>query len=80
MFSDEVLAVSTAPYSSTPCPLLILRAQVDTTQATLLVTEPYFNLPNIQDTYDQLVFEEYEFAAYYRCTRASPPTRRFLFP
>lgn len=53
------------------------RAQVDTTQATLLVTEPYFNLPNIQDTYDQLVFEEYEFAAYYRCTRASasPPVR-----
>ncbi|KJA23273.1 hypothetical protein HYPSUDRAFT_138004 [Hypholoma sublateritium FD-334 SS-4] len=44
---------------------------VDTTQATLLVTEPYFNLPNIQDTYDQLVFEEYEFAAYFRCTPAS---------
>ncbi|KAF9481127.1 actin-related protein Arp6 [Pholiota conissans] len=44
---------------------------VDTTQSSLLITEPYFNLPNIQDTYDQLIFEEYEFSAYYRCTPAS---------
>ncbi|KXN84331.1 Actin-like protein ARP6 [Leucoagaricus sp. SymC.cos] len=44
---------------------------VDTTQASLLLTEPYFNLPNIQDVYDQFVFEEYEFQSYYRCTPAS---------
>ncbi|KAF8956525.1 actin-related protein Arp6 [Flammula alnicola] len=44
---------------------------VDTTQASLLITEPYFNLPNIQDVYDQLIFEEYEFSSYYRCTPAS---------
>ncbi|KAF8182292.1 actin-related protein Arp6 [Pholiota molesta] len=44
---------------------------VDTTQSSLLITEPYFNLPNIQDTYDQLIFEEYEFSSYYRCTPAS---------
>ncbi|CAK9780965.1 unnamed protein product [Cutaneotrichosporon oleaginosum] len=29
---------------------------------SLLVTEPYFNLPNIAETYDQMVFEEWEFA------------------
>lgn len=33
------------------------------------MTEPYFNLPNIAETYDQMVFEEWEFEAYYRCTR-----------
>ncbi|KAJ3574134.1 hypothetical protein NP233_g1962 [Leucocoprinus birnbaumii] len=44
---------------------------VDTTEASLLLTEPYFNLPNVQDVYDQLVFEEYEFQSYFRCTSAS---------
>ncbi|KAJ3507482.1 hypothetical protein NLJ89_g6281 [Agrocybe chaxingu] len=45
--------------------------RVDTTQAALLMTEPYFNLPKLQDDCDQLVFEEYEFSSYYRCTPAS---------
>lgn len=45
--------------------------QVNTTESTLLITEPYFNLPNIQETYDQFIFEEYEFESYYRCTRLS---------
>ncbi|BEI84061.1 hypothetical protein CcaverHIS002_0406650 [Cutaneotrichosporon cavernicola] len=40
-------------------------------ETSLLVTEPYFNLPNIAETYDQMVFEEWEFASYYRCTSAS---------
>ncbi|KDQ15131.1 hypothetical protein BOTBODRAFT_131733 [Botryobasidium botryosum FD-172 SS1] len=44
---------------------------VDTRQLSLLVTEPYFNLSSIQETYDQLVFEEYEFDSYFRCTPAS---------
>lgn len=44
---------------------------IDTTDSALLITEPYFNLPNIQEQYDQLVFEEYEFKEYYRCTPAS---------
>jgi actin-related protein 6 len=39
----------------------------------LLVTEPYFNLPNIAETYDQMVFEEWEFDSYFRCTRESTP-------
>ena len=43
--------------------------QVDTSDSALLITEPYFNLPNIQEQYAQLVFEEYEFKEYYRCTR-----------
>ena len=43
--------------------------QVDTTESSLLITEPYFNLPNLQDVYDQFVFEEYEFLSYHRCTR-----------
>lgn len=41
-------------------------------ETSLLVTEPYFNLPNIAETYDQIVFEEYEFDSYYRCTRGCP--------
>lgn len=34
---------------------------------SLLVTEPPFNLPAIAETYDQMVFEEYEFESYLRC-------------
>ncbi|KAI0819238.1 actin-like protein Arp6 [Trametes gibbosa] len=45
--------------------------RINTAEASLLITEPYFNLPNIQDVYDQFVFEEYEFQAYHRCTPAS---------
>lgn len=44
---------------------------VDTADSSLLITEPYFNLPNIQDVYDQFVFEEYEFHSYHRCTPAA---------
>lgn len=44
---------------------------LDTTEASILVTEPYFNLPNIQEVYDQFIFEEYEFESYHRCTPAS---------
>ncbi|KAL7421477.1 Actin-related protein 6 [Cryptotrichosporon argae] len=40
-------------------------------ETSLLVTEPYFNLPNIAETYDQMVFEEWEFASYYRTTPAA---------
>ncbi|GAA5879632.1 hypothetical protein JCM1840_000593 [Sporobolomyces johnsonii] len=32
----------------------------------LVVTEPVFNLPNVQEHYDQIVFEEYEFDSYLR--------------
>ncbi|KAI8365927.1 actin family [Radiomyces spectabilis] len=34
----------------------------------LLITEPCFNLPNIQEAYDQMIFEEYEFSSCYRTT------------
>ncbi|KAH7885477.1 actin family [Phlebopus sp. FC_14] len=44
---------------------------VDAPGSSLVMTEPYFNLPNIQDIYDQFVFEEYEFRAYHRCTPAA---------
>ncbi|KAK7462277.1 Actin-related protein 6 [Stygiomarasmius scandens] len=44
---------------------------VNTAESSLILTEPYFNLPNIQEVYDQFVFEEYEFNSYYRCTPAS---------
>ncbi|EIW59290.1 actin-like protein Arp6 [Trametes versicolor FP-101664 SS1] len=45
--------------------------RINTSEASLLITEPYFNLPNIQDVYDQFIFEEYEFKAYHKCTPAS---------
>ncbi|TCD68340.1 Actin- protein 6 [Steccherinum ochraceum] len=44
---------------------------VDPGDASLLITEPYFDLPKLQDIYDQFVFEEYGFKAYHRCTPAS---------
>lgn len=50
------------------CPVYA-NSQINPPETSLLVTEPYFNLPNIAETYDQMVFEEWEFASYYRCTR-----------
>ena len=35
------------------------------------MTEPYFNLPNIAETYDQMIFEEWEFDSYFRSTGTS---------
>ncbi|ETW81470.1 hypothetical protein HETIRDRAFT_318154 [Heterobasidion irregulare TC 32-1] len=52
---------------------------IDTSESSLLITEPYFNLPNIQEVYDQFVFEEYDFQSYYRCTPASLVPRGRLF-
>ncbi|KZS97377.1 actin-like protein Arp6 [Sistotremastrum niveocremeum HHB9708] len=43
---------------------------VEPSQTSLLITEPPFNLPNIQEQYDQLIFEEYEFESYYRAPAA----------
>ncbi|KAI8090104.1 actin-like protein ARP6 [Gilbertella persicaria] len=40
--------------------------QIDPKETRLLVTEPCFNLPAIQDGYDQVIFEEYEFNACHR--------------
>lgn len=39
---------------------------IDPKDTRLVLTEPCFNLPAIQETYDQVVFEEYEFNACYR--------------
>ncbi|KAJ7646286.1 actin-related protein Arp6 [Mycena polygramma] len=44
---------------------------VNPTESTVLMTEPYFNLPKIQEVYDQFIFEEYEFRAHLRTTPAS---------
>ncbi|EJT99322.1 actin-domain-containing protein [Dacryopinax primogenitus] len=44
---------------------------VDPRELSLLVTEPPLNLPNVAASYDQMVFEEYEFASYFRCTSAA---------
>ncbi|KAI8575246.1 hypothetical protein K450DRAFT_275789 [Umbelopsis ramanniana AG] len=40
--------------------------KVDPTQHNLILSEPCFNLPNMQEMYDQIVYEEYEFAASFR--------------
>ncbi|GAA5980133.1 hypothetical protein JCM11641_006924 [Rhodosporidiobolus odoratus] len=40
--------------------------KVSPPSTSLLVTEPVFNLPNVQEHYDQIVFEEYEFVSYLR--------------
>ncbi|THH05662.1 hypothetical protein EW145_g4632 [Phellinidium pouzarii] len=45
--------------------------RINPPDASLLITEPYFNLPNIQEQYDHFIFEEYDFQSYLRCTPAS---------
>src|SRR5271167_4080063 len=41
---------------------------MDPTETSLLVTEPVLDLPILQSSYDQIVFEEYEFNSYCRTT------------
>ncbi|KAL7411885.1 actin family [Mrakia frigida] len=55
---------------------------VDPSITSLLVTEPYNNLPSLQASYDQIVFEEYEFESYHRTTPAAlvPYQPSLLFP
>lgn len=69
VFSPEGMNVS-KELSSTY--VRLLTGQVAPQETSLLVTEPYFNLPNIAETYDQMVFEEWEFASYFRTTRKWP--------
>lgn len=45
-------------------------ARVDPKESRLLITEPCFNLPIIQDSYDEVIFEEYEFSSCYRTIAA----------
>ncbi|CAO3608288.1 unnamed protein product [Mucor hiemalis] len=45
-------------------------ARVYPKESRLLITEPCFNLPIIQDSYDEVIFEEYEFSACYRTIAA----------
>ena len=51
-----------------------LTAQIDPEHTSLLVTEPVLNLPNVQQNYDQIIFEEFEFQSYLRIpgARLSP--------
>ncbi|KAK4695673.1 actin-related protein 6, partial [Phenoliferia sp. Uapishka_3] len=44
---------------------------LDPSSTRLLLTEPVFNLPNVQDQYDQMIFEEYEFGACAKCPAPS---------
>ncbi|GAA5912910.1 hypothetical protein JCM8208_002079 [Rhodotorula glutinis] len=41
--------------------------QISPQETNLLVTEPVFNLPNVQEHYDQMIFEDYDFSSYLRC-------------
>ncbi|GJN93358.1 hypothetical protein Rhopal_006411-T1 [Rhodotorula paludigena] len=51
--------------------------QASPQDTNLVVTEPVFNLPNVQEHYDQMIFEDYDFASYLRCPggplAAAPP-------
>jgi Actin len=42
--------------------------QIEPGDTSLLVTEPVLDLPILQASYDQIVFEEYEFHSYCRTT------------
>ncbi|TPX68722.1 hypothetical protein SpCBS45565_g02883 [Spizellomyces sp. 'palustris'] len=44
---------------------------VKASETNLLLTEPCFNLPNIQRNYDEIIFEEFGFAAYHRTAAAN---------
>lgn len=73
---------STSSSHPLPCPgtsLYRLRTdpparwkQITPQSTSLLITEPVFNLPNVQDHHDQIVFEEYEFASYLRAPGTPP--------
>ena len=41
--------------------------QVDFNDTTLIVTEPFFNFQSIQEAMTEVLFEDYQFKALYRC-------------
>lgn len=45
----------------------LIRCQIEPSETKLFITEPVLNLPNVQDAYDQMLFEEYGFSSYLRC-------------
>ncbi|KAH8914838.1 actin-domain-containing protein [Atractiella rhizophila] len=45
---------------------VVLDGKITTTDTDLLLTEPPLNLPNVQESYDQMVFEEFGFQSYWR--------------
>ncbi|KAL5524774.1 ARP6_2 [Sanghuangporus sanghuang] len=45
--------------------------RINTSETSLFNTEPFFNLLNIQDQYDQFVFKLKGFHSYYRCRPTS---------
>jgi actin-related protein 6 len=47
---------------------MTLLMQMEPAETSLLVTEPILDLPILQSSYDQIVFEEYEFNSYCRTT------------
>ncbi|KAG5417566.1 ARP6 [Candida metapsilosis] len=49
----------------------ISKAEIDTSNTHLTLTETPFQLPQLSSNTDQIVFEEYEFGEYYRCIPAS---------
>ncbi|GAA5880812.1 hypothetical protein JCM16303_005125 [Sporobolomyces ruberrimus] len=40
--------------------------KLDTRSTSIAITEPIMNLPNVQEHYDQMIFEEYDFQNYLR--------------
>ncbi|GAA5854697.1 hypothetical protein JCM5353_006130 [Sporobolomyces roseus] len=41
--------------------------KIDPRSTSIAITEPVMNLPNVQEHYDQMIFEEYDFQHYLRC-------------
>ena len=51
--------------------------QLDPRSTSIAITEPVMNLPNVQEHYDQMIFEEYDFQHYLRCPGARASLTRF---
>lgn len=51
--------------------------QLDPRSTSIAITEPVMNLPNVQEHYDQMIFEEYDFQHYLRCPGAQASQTRF---
>jgi actin-related protein 6 len=48
---------------------------IEPSESGLIITEPWFDPMSIQESYDQIVFEEYGFSSYFRTSGEFRPRK-----
>lgn len=58
------------------CDVILILLQVDFSDTSVIITEPYFNFSSIQESMNEILFEEYQFQSALRTNGESNLTSR----